>query len=79
MIQIFISPSSEQEKDYENCATLKECVELTKFEDGDALYNFKSIDEVNAFITGYEAAIGYNGNGFYTLMEISPENDKERV
>ncbi len=65
---VLIIPASDEEKEWENIKTLREAVD--KMENhptytSASLHEFGTTVEAEAFIKGYEAGIGWNGNGHY--------------
>lgn len=64
--KVIIAPSSADEDYYENATTFEEALEVfNRDEVGGSLYEFDTEQELKAFLEGYEAAIGYLGDGFF--------------
>lgn len=63
---VLIVPSSDDERNYENCATYTEALEIHELKgDCSVKYSFNTEIERDAFIKGYHSAIGYLGNGIF--------------
>jgi hypothetical protein len=71
--KIFIEPSSDEERLYWDCENFDECVEVFRKNNTDVeetpYFEFTTKRERDAFIEGYEAAIGYLGGGFYATKD----------
>jgi len=66
--KVIIVPSSDDEHKFENATTFAQARKVMKDKEILAsMYRFDTLKERDAFIAGYESAIGYLGNGlFYT-------------
>lgn len=73
--KVFIAPSSDNERVYEGIGDLDKCLNhAIKHTDNDeatgtGIFIFKTKEERDAFVKGYESAIGYLGNGFYATKD----------
>lgn len=70
---ILIAPSSEDEDRFENCTTYEDAVKIVPDCESASIHEFDTSDERDAFIEGYNAAIGNLGDGYF----ITNSNNQE--
>ena len=63
--KVVIAPSSEDEGMFDNCATFQEAVKTMDDCESASLLQFKNASELDAFLEGYQSAIGYLGDGYF--------------
>ena len=74
---ILITPSSEDERSYENANNFNEAVKIhEEANDSTSIFSFDTKEQRSAFIVGYEAGIGYNGGGTYFTNEEKESTKK---
>lgn len=66
---VLIAPSSSGELLYTDLPTFDEAVKqfIKERGEGSAIYSFDTEEELDAFMLGYQAAIGYVGEGYYFI------------
>ena len=75
--EILIVPSSSEEGDFEECVTIEDAKKIYKkgksteglSENWESVreFSFDTVQERDAFIKGYDAAVGYAGDGVYFI------------
>ena len=65
-IKVLIVPSSDDEKEFSNCNNMDEALALKESEANSAsVHEFDSIKDAELFLKGYNAGVGYLGDGLY--------------
>lgn len=57
--KVIVAPSSEHDRIFEDCNTFEQAE--SKVGEGVLMYTFNTPEEADAFMQGYEVAIGYLG------------------
>jgi len=63
--KILIAPSSEDEDKFYDCVTYEDALKVMPDCENVSVHSFETPDERDAFIEGYEAAIGNLGDGYF--------------
>lgn len=65
--KVIIVPSDADEERFESCSSFEDALKLIDSSEMVSIFDFATEAERNAFITGYESAIGFLGNGLYYI------------
>jgi len=63
--KIFIIPSSEEDRKFDECDNYKEALKIATKENCGDEFEFNTQKERDAFIQGYLSGVGYLGEGVY--------------
>lgn len=64
--RVVVSPSSDDERDFEHISTFPEAIVFASLNDNSATYySFDNRGEADAFIFGYTVGCGFLGSGSY--------------